>query len=194
MNAATVSTPPRSVAGAGTVPSGGRKRWRLRESPQRGRLFHSGLPKLIAHVLGGAVDGGSLLALWRASEGIPLVLRELLLGAQEGGALVAERGVWRLRGAPMASGRLLELIDARAPTTPLWSWILAVAFVSSHSVLYELVEWGAAAVFGGELGIAYLGAQGDAWDAQKDMLLALAGSAFTATLLSRTSAPAARRA
>jgi DNA-binding CsgD family transcriptional regulator/type II secretory pathway predicted ATPase ExeA len=69
--------------------------------------------ELITHVLGGAVDGGSLLALWKASEGIPLVLRELLLGAQEVGSLVADRGVWRLRGAPVASGRLLELIDAR---------------------------------------------------------------------------------
>ena len=69
--------------------------------------------ELITHVLGGAVDGGSLLALWKASEGTPLVLRELLLGAQEVGTLVAERGVWRLRGAPVASGRLLELIDAR---------------------------------------------------------------------------------
>jgi DNA-binding CsgD family transcriptional regulator/tetratricopeptide (TPR) repeat protein len=69
--------------------------------------------ELINHVLGGSVDGGSLLALWKASEGIPLVLRELLLGAQEAGTLVEERGVWRLRGAPVASGRLLELIDAR---------------------------------------------------------------------------------
>lgn len=69
--------------------------------------------ELIVHVLGGDVDGGSLHALWRASEGIPLVLRELLLGAQEAGTLVEERGVWRLRGAPVASGRLLELIDAR---------------------------------------------------------------------------------
>lgn len=30
---------------------GGRKRWRLRGSPFRGRLEHSGLPKLVAHVL-----------------------------------------------------------------------------------------------------------------------------------------------
>jgi len=69
--------------------------------------------ELITHVLGGRVDGGSLLALWKASEGVPLVLRELLLGAQEAGSLLEERGVWRLRGAPVASGRLLELIEAR---------------------------------------------------------------------------------
>ncbi len=45
LEAATVSSPPRPVAGAG------RKRWRLRSSPHRGRLQHSGLPKLVAHVL-----------------------------------------------------------------------------------------------------------------------------------------------
>lgn len=94
-------------------------------------LGHADCDELITHVLGGAVDGGSLLALWRASEGIPLVLRELLLGAQEGGALVAERGVWRLRGAPMASGRLLELIDARL-----------AALEPSHRQALELVALG----------------------------------------------------
>ena len=51
LNAATVSTPPRSVGSASAPSQGGRKRWRLRESPERGRLFHSGLPKLIATVL-----------------------------------------------------------------------------------------------------------------------------------------------
>jgi len=31
-------------------------------------------------------------------------------------------------------------------------------------------------VFGGDLGVAYLGTQGDVWDAQKDMALAAAGA------------------
>jgi len=43
-------------------------------------------------------------------------------------------------------------------------------------VIYELVEWVAAVVFGGDLGVAYLGTQGDEWDAQKDMALAAAGA------------------
>ena len=38
-------------------------------------------------------------------------------------------------------------------------------------------------MFGGELGQAYLGTQGDIWDAQKDMALALAGSALSVLLL-----------
>lgn len=48
---ATVSTPARTIAQASDALGGGRKRWRLIDSPLRGRLQHSGLPKLIAHVL-----------------------------------------------------------------------------------------------------------------------------------------------
>jgi putative membrane protein len=44
------------------------------------------------------------------------------------------------------------------------------------STFYELIEWVAAIVLGGDLGVAYVGAQGDAWDAQKDQALAIFGS------------------
>jgi putative membrane protein len=43
-------------------------------------------------------------------------------------------------------------------------------------MIYELVEWAAAEVVGGELGQAYLGTQGDVWDAHKDMALASFGA------------------
>ncbi len=43
-------------------------------------------------------------------------------------------------------------------------------------MLYELIEWGAAVLFGGELGQAFLGTQGDLWDAHKDMALASSGA------------------
>jgi putative membrane protein len=46
----------------------------------------------------------------------------------------------------------------------------------STSMLYELIEWGAALVVGGDLGQAYLGTQGDEWDAHKDMALASLGA------------------
>jgi putative membrane protein len=55
-----------------------------------------------------------------------------------------------------------------------------------------MIEWTAAVLFGGDLGVAYLGTQGDEWDAQKDMALATAG-AVTGLLLLRTLAPSARR-
>lgn len=70
----------------------------------------------------------------------------------------------------------LELFHAQAPGRGLWRWLPALTFLSSHAVVYELIEWAAAVIFGGELGAAYLGTQGDVWDAQKDMALALAGS------------------
>jgi putative membrane protein len=76
----------------------------------------------------------------------------------------------------------VELLDRRAPPQGLWRWLLPVLFVSSHSVIYEMIEWAAAAVFGGDLGVAYLGTQGDAWDAQKDMFLASFGAAIGVTV------------
>jgi putative membrane protein len=60
-----------------------------------------------------------------------------------------------------------------------WSYALPVAFTMSTSVAYELTEWAAALAFGRDLGMAYLGAQGDVWDGQKDMALASLGAALT---------------
>jgi putative membrane protein len=57
-----------------------------------------------------------------------------------------------------------------------WSYILPVDLVASTSLVYELIEWAAAVVFGGELGIAYLGTQGDVWDAHKDIAIAILGA------------------
>ena len=59
-----------------------------------------------------------------------------------------------------------------------WSYYLPIELVMSLSMLYELIEWLVAAVFGGELGMAYLGTQGDIWDAHKDMGLASLGAAL----------------
>jgi len=69
-----------------------------------------------------------------------------------------------------------ELIEARMSPRGLWRWLMPVLFIMSHSVIYELVEWLAAVRFGGDLGVAYLGTQGDEWDSQKDMALAALGA------------------
>ncbi|MCP5055342.1 MAG: DUF2238 domain-containing protein [bacterium] len=53
---------------------------------------------------------------------------------------------------------------------------LVISVVVSCSTFYELIEWGAARTVDPELGIAFVGAQGDIWDAQKDTALALLGS------------------
>ena len=59
-----------------------------------------------------------------------------------------------------------------------WGYFLPLDITMSTSMIYELIEWGAAEIFGGDLGVAYLGTQGDVWDAQKDMLLASIGAAI----------------
>ncbi|MBL8863169.1 MAG: DUF2238 domain-containing protein [Planctomycetes bacterium] len=66
----------------------------------------------------------------------------------------------------------LRVADARG----FVSYWLPVQMTLSFSALYELLEWAAAEVFGGDLGTAYLGTQGDEWDAQKDMGLAALGA------------------
>jgi putative membrane protein len=60
-----------------------------------------------------------------------------------------------------------------------WAVLFPAFFMSAQAGLYEIIEWGAALVFGGDLGQAYLGTQGDIWDGQKDMALAFAGTAIT---------------
>jgi putative membrane protein len=69
-----------------------------------------------------------------------------------------------------------EVFQAYSPGRAAWRWLLPATTMFGHSVIYELVEWAAAEIFGGELGVAYLGTQGDPWDAQKDMVLAALGT------------------
>ena len=76
-----------------------------------------------------------------------------------------------------------ELVEARMSPRGLWRWFMPLFFVMSHSVIYEMIEWIAAVLFGGDLGVAYLGTQGDEWDAQKDMALATAGAVTGLVLL-----------
>ena len=57
-----------------------------------------------------------------------------------------------------------------------WGYFLPLEFTMATSMMFELFEWGAAALFGGDLGAAYLGSQGDEWDAHKDMFLASVGA------------------
>jgi putative membrane protein len=50
-------------------------------------------------------------------------------------------------------------------------------------MLYELVEWIAAVSLGGDLGQAYVGTQGDVWDAHKDMALASLGALIAMVII-----------
>ena len=57
-----------------------------------------------------------------------------------------------------------------------WSYFLAVTLVLAFSAFYEVIEGLAAMIVSPELGAAYLGTQGDEWDAQKDSAMAFAGA------------------
>ncbi len=60
---------------------------------------------------------------------------------------------------------------------PAWvAWILPVDIALSFGALYELMEWAVADVFFKAQGQAYLGTQGDPWDAQKDIFVAIVGA------------------
>jgi putative membrane protein len=63
-----------------------------------------------------------------------------------------------------------------------WGYFLPLDLTMSTSMLYELIEWGAAVTVGSNLGNAYLGSQGDPWDAQKDMALASLGALISMAL------------
>ncbi|MDH5633594.1 MAG: DUF2238 domain-containing protein [Gammaproteobacteria bacterium] len=65
-----------------------------------------------------------------------------------------------------------RIADARG----FWAYFFPLDLVMASSMMFELFEWGAAELFGGDLGVAYLGTQGDIWDAHKDMLLASCGA------------------
>ena len=69
-----------------------------------------------------------------------------------------------------------EVIAARVRLRGFWLFLLPVTFMMSHAMIYELIEWFAASVFADDVGQAYLGTQGDVWDAQKDMFMATIGS------------------
>ena len=66
---------------------------------------------------------------------------------------------------------LAELFDRKG-------WVRSAGFAAFFAVMttvamagvWEIVEWLYAAIDGGEVGAAFLGSQGDVWDAQKDIL------------------------
>ena len=72
--------------------------------------------------------------------------------------------------------------------TPLrrggWMVYLVLAACLSFSAFFELIEWWAALIYGGEAD-AFLATQGDVWDTQWDMFLCLCGAATSLLLLSR---------
>lgn len=78
---------------------------------------------------------------------------------------------------------LREVFMRTASVRGFWSYALPVTVIVSFSGLFEIVEAIVAQLVSPELGAAYLGTQGDEWDAQKDMAAAVAGAGVSAVLV-----------
>jgi putative membrane protein len=79
-----------------------------------------------------------------------------------------------------------ELLLRTSPLRPgKWVSFLCVAVCLALSAFYELIEWWMVIFFYPKEGAAWLGMQGDIWDAQGDMFMALCGAIVAIALLSR---------
>ena len=93
------------------------------------------------------------------------------------------------RFAHFAVGFLLaipfrELIVRFAGARGRAASVLAALAVMALACFYEITEWWIAAAASPEVGAAYLGSQGDVWDAQKDMMLDSLGGIVSVALIS----------
>ncbi|MCK6440165.1 MAG: DUF2238 domain-containing protein [Planctomycetes bacterium] len=100
-----------------------------------------------------------------------------------------ERNPWD-RVGHIAQGFVPAMVtrEVLLRTTPLrrggWLFFIVVCICLAISAFYELIEWWSALAFGGGAD-AFLGTQGDVWDTQWDMFLALCGATSAQVLLGR---------
>jgi putative membrane protein len=84
---------------------------------------------------------------------------------------------------PAIVGR--EILIRLTPLRPGgWLFFLVCCVCLAISACYEFVEWWAA-LLGGSAAADFLGTQGDVWDTQWDMFMALVGAVTAQLLLSR---------
>ena len=86
-----------------------------------------------------------------------------------------------------------EVLMLMTPVRGFWSYALPVTVIVSFSGFFEIVEAIVAQIVSPELGTAYLGTQGDVWDAQKDMAAAAAGALCSIVLLAAIAALRGRK-
>ncbi|MEC7939765.1 MAG: DUF2238 domain-containing protein [Pseudomonadota bacterium] len=71
---------------------------------------------------------------------------------------------------------LAEYLIRKKLAQPVIACLFALFAIMSVAAGYEIIEWWYAEIAGGDEGIAFLGSQGDIWDAQKDMLCDTTGA------------------
>jgi len=87
-----------------------------------------------------------------------------------------------------------EILLRTSPLVPgKWLFVLVSCVCLAFSACYEFIEWWTALIAGGAAD-AFLGTQGDVWDTQWDMFLALTGAIAAQLLLARTHDRALARA
>ena len=72
--------------------------------------------------------------------------------------------------------RILFEMTAPGTATVKTSLLLTFTMIISISTFYEILEWIAVIILHPALGMAFLGTQGDIWDAQKDTIAAIIGA------------------
>ena len=90
---------------------------------------------------------------------------------------------------------ITELLIGRKLVTKPWvAYSFGIFCIGTVAALYEIIEWIYAALEGGSAGAAFLGSQGDIWDAQKDMAADISGAIFaTAVYVLRNAAATSAR-
>ncbi|ELA7194615.1 DUF2238 domain-containing protein [Vibrio parahaemolyticus] len=79
---------------------------------------------------------------------------------------------------------IAEYLIRKKKFNPTFSCWFALFAIMSLAAGYEIIEWWYAELAGGDEGIAFLGSQGDIWDAQKDMLCDTTGAILSLFLMS----------
>lgn len=82
---------------------------------------------------------------------------------------------------------LKELLDRVAKVPHPWPYLFAPLFIVAFSAIFEWIEAMVVELTSPELGIMFLGAQGDIWDAQKDIIVSLYGSVLAMAVAYRRS-------
>lgn len=92
---------------------------------------------------------------------------------------------WLLEVGPALLGILaLALTYRRLPLSD-FCYFLVLSVVMASAAVYELIEWWTTYLVASDGGQAFLGSQGEPWDTQWDMFLALIGASVGLLLLGR---------
>lgn len=76
-----------------------------------------------------------------------------------------------------------EVFFRLARSRGFWSYFFPWSMIAAMACMYELIEWATAIRVNPTAGLAFLGTQGDVWDSQKDMMLAILGAGISLFLI-----------